>query len=417
MNKNNRLTTHQSGNKKHHSCESLNVFMTDKILEAMNAKKITIMVLLDLSKAFDSIDHGKILKKLQALGVSHSAIEWFRSYLSDRRQFVRIDTEVSNMSVISHGVPQGSILGPALFSIYLNDLPSIPDFSSLESYVDDSKLFLSFPVADVSLVIEQINEDLLKIASWCCHNSLLINPDKTKLLLFGTHQMLKRLPEDFHVTLLGKSITPASSARDLGLQLDPTLTYNEHITNTVSSCMGSLCQINKVKHLLDNRTLENVIKALVFSRLYYCSTVWSNTSKKNIKRLQSVQNFAARIVTGNRKYDHITPVLRQLNWLPVSSTLKYYLGTLTFKCLKGLAPEYLGNRFKTRSSISNRDTRNKNALNIPKYRLATGQRTFLYRATSLWNSLPFSVTDGCCLSNFKKELRDFLFNEHFSLNE
>ena len=129
------------------------------------------------------------------------------------------------------------------------------------------------------------------------------------------------------------------------------------------------------------------------SRLYYCSTVWSSTSKKNIKKLQGVQNFAARVISGKQKYDHITPVLRELNWLPVSSTLMYNVGTLAFKCLRGLAPGYLGKQFKRRSSISNRETRNKNALNIPKYRLAAGQRTFLYRAVTIWNSLPHSITD------------------------
>ena len=123
------------------------------------------------------------------------------------------------MQGISHGVPQGSILGPALFTIYLNNIPSIPDVCSLESYVDDSKLYLSFSVAEASNVIQQINKDLKKIASWCCYNSLLINPEKTKLLVLGTRQMLQKLPAYFHVTLLGKKITPSPSPRDLGLQV------------------------------------------------------------------------------------------------------------------------------------------------------------------------------------------------------
>ena len=159
-------------------------------------------------------------------------------------------------------------MGPALFTIYLNNIPSIPDVCSLESYVDDSKLYLSFPVAEASNMIQQINNDLKKIASWCCYNSLLINPEKTKLLVLGTRQMLQRLPADFHVTLLGKKVTPSPSARDLGLQVDSTLSYDEHVTQTVSSCIGSLCQINRVKHLFDARTLEWVINALVFSKLY-----------------------------------------------------------------------------------------------------------------------------------------------------
>ena len=151
--------------------------------------------------------------------------------------------------------------------------------------------------------------------------------------MLGTRQMLQRLPADFHVTLLGKKVTPSPSARDLGLQVESTLSYDEHVTQTVSSCIGSLCQINRVKHLFDARTLERVINALVFSKLYYCSPVWSNTSKKNISKLQKVQNFACRIITGKREFDHITLVLRELRWLPVTSFLKYTLGVLAFKCV------------------------------------------------------------------------------------
>ena len=243
-----RLTEHQSGNKKLHSCETLNVMMTDRALEAMDVKKLTLIVLLDLSKAFDSIDHGRLLTKLKALGVGRAALEWFRSYLFGRQQYVRIGSEASSLGAISHGVPQGSILGPALFTIYINDVPNNLEFGSLESYVDDSKLYLSFSVVDACCVVQQINDDLSKIASWCCHNSLLINPDKTKLTVLGTRQMLQRLPPDFHVTLLGKVVTPASSARDLGLQVDSTLSFDDHITNT-----ASLCQINRVRHLLDTR--------------------------------------------------------------------------------------------------------------------------------------------------------------------
>ena len=173
------------------------------------------------------------------------------------------------------------ILGPALFNLYINDLPAIPKSGSLESFVDDSKLYLSFPVKDATTVVQLINEDLAKIVTWCCYNSLLINPDKTKLLVMGNRQMLLRLLKDFHVTLLSKEVTPSNSARDLGIQMDATLSFDEHITNTVSYCFASLCQINRIKHLFDSKSLENIIYALVFIQLFYCSPVWSSTSKKN----------------------------------------------------------------------------------------------------------------------------------------
>ena len=140
-----RLTEQQSGNKKSHSTETLNVMMSDKILEAMDSKKLTLVVLLDLSKAFGSIDHLRLLAKLRTLGASETSLEWFRSYLSERKQYVRIVQEVSSLRTTDHGVPQGSILGPALINIYINDLPTVPEIGSLESYADDSKLFSVIP--------------------------------------------------------------------------------------------------------------------------------------------------------------------------------------------------------------------------------------------------------------------------------
>ena len=127
-----------------------------------------------------------------------------------------------------------------LFNIYTNDLPMAPTACSLKSFVDDSKLFLSFSINEVNSVVDKLNEDLQRVVAWCSHNSLLINPDKTKLLIFGIHYMLKQIPANFHISLLGKNIFPATSATDLGITLDSGLKFGEHISKLVSSCMASL---------------------------------------------------------------------------------------------------------------------------------------------------------------------------------
>ena len=187
-----------------------------------------------------------------------------------------------------------------------------------------------------------------------------------------------------------------------------------NILRTLSYCFVSLCQINRIEHLFDSKSLKNVIHALIFSRLFYCSPVWSSTSKKNVSKLQSVQNFAARVVTGSRKFQHITPVLRDLNWLPVSSMLKYTVGILTFKCVNGLAPTYLCSRFVTRATVHDRNTRNENKLDISGYKSDARQRSFLYRSLTMWNSLPTVITDCNNLAMFKKKLKDYLFRLYFS---
>ena len=226
---------------------------------------------------------------------------------------MRIGCEVSDPRQVACSVPQGSILGPALFNIYINDLPAVPKLCSLKNYVHDLQLYLSFPVQETDMSVEHLSEDLQRIAAWCCTHSLLINPDKTKLLLLGTPQMLARVPKGFGVTLLSKEILPSCSAKDFGVIVDSHLSFDEHVTEVVSKCIGSLCQINRVKHLFHRSTLITIINSLVFSKLFYCSSMWASTTKKNIARLQKVQNFAARIVTGAWRYDHITPTLKELH--------------------------------------------------------------------------------------------------------
>ena len=195
------------------------------------------------------------------------------------------------------------------------------------------------------------------------------------------------------------------AARDLGVILDTSLTFDDHVTATVASCMSRLGQINRVKHSFDSRTLIIIINALVFSKLFYCSSVWSNTSQSNIAKLQAVQNFACRIVSGSKKYDHVTPILRQLKWLPVKQHMYYRDSIMAFKCMNGLASGYLSDQFTKRSSISTRKTRNSQLLNIPLFKTATGQRTFYYRMVSLWNALPQNIQLSQSLAHFKNLMR------------
>ena len=223
-------------------------------------------------------------------------------------------------------------------------------------------------------------------------------------MVFGTKQMLSHL-NDFKLSLLGKELTPNDSVRDLGVFLDPQLSYDEHIIKTVSNCMSRLCQINRVKHIFDKTTLKLIINALVFSKLFYCSSVWSNTTQKNLNKLQLVQNFVARIITNKRKYDHITPVRKSLNWLPVIDQLYLRDAVLVYKCMSGLAPKYLSTQFITRNDVSKRQTRNCQMLNIPLFRLGAGQRSFYYRAVTLWNNLDNKIKLSKDVSHFKSQLR------------
>ena len=231
-----------------------------------------------------------------------------------------------------------------------------------------------------------------------------------------------KLPDDLSITLLvllSMEITSSKSAKNLVVTMDCNLTYDEHTTQLTSKCIGSLCQINGVKYLFDRRTLITIINSLVFSKLLYCSSVWANTTKKNIELLQTVQNFAARIVSGTRKFDHVTPILKQLQWLPVIKQLEVRDATMVFKCLNGLAPPYLCQKFKTRSEVHNCNTRNRDRLHIPLCRTAAGQRAFTFRGQKLWNSLPDEFQSITNLDVFKVKIKQHflrVFLENYVLD-
>ena len=356
---------------------------------------------------------GRILSTLSScldVGVSSTCLAWFKSYLSERYQAVRINSTLSEKLPVVSGVPQGSILGPLLFSIYVNDLPSAAKNCSSESYVDDTKLLLSFRINDSNTALTDLNEDLIRMRNWCFDNLLLLNPDKTKLMGYGSLQMLAKLP-DFRLSLLGKELRPASSVKDLGVKFDPILSFDNHILYTVSSCKSSLCQINRAKHVFRKNLLITVINALVFSKLYYCSSLWSNTSCSNLYRLQGVQNFAARVVSNRRKFDHITPILKELRWFPVKSHLYSRDALLAFKCMNDRAPAYLSSQFKTRGEVSGRDTRNTKQLDVPLYRSTAGQRTFHYRTVTLWNNINPDLKLCKSIPSFKIKLKRELLQQ------
>lgn len=176
-------------------------------------------------------------------------------------------------------------MGPLLFSIYTNELSSVTTNAIVKSY-------LAFPLKDLDDGLAELGEDLKRVAGWCSVNQLLINPDKTQFILFGVNKLLRCVPSNVELPFLDKVLTPTGHVKDLGIILDETLSYTNHINKTVSSCHFKLLQIRRVKHLFDKTTLELLIQSLVLSKLLYCSTVWSSTSKLNVHKLQHIQNFA-----------------------------------------------------------------------------------------------------------------------------
>ena len=257
---------------------------------------------------------------------------------------------------------------------------------------------------DVDSCLRQVAEDLRCVVEWCCANHLLVNPDKTKLLLFGTRQLLSQLP-DVTVPFLGQELKPVASANDLRIKLDSNLNFNDHVTSLSSSLLSTLCPVNRVRHLFSREVLNTFLNSLVFCKLFYCATVWSGTSKDNVHKLQLLQNFAARILTNTKKFDHISPILNELGWLTIEELLNLCGVIMIYKCINGLAPNYLSSKLYKRSDTHAYNTRLKEHLSLPLCRTSIAQRNFYYRALESWNKLSVATRNSSSLAQFKRRAR------------
>ena len=219
-----------------------------------------------------------------------------------------------------------------------------------------------------------------------------------------TRQLVSKLP---HVTVpfLGQELTPASSAKDLGIILDWNLNFTEHISTLPSTVLSSSCQISRVRHLFTKDALNIILNYLIFSKLFYCSTIWPGTFKQNIKKLQLTQNFAARILTDTRKYDHIFPIPHELGWFTVKKPLRLRDTIMIYKCLNGLTPRSLSSNLSERSKTYEYNTRNPDQLSLHKCRTEIAQRSFFDRAVASWNSLTGQTRSSKSIQCFKKKAR------------
>ena len=249
--------------------------------------------------------------------------------------------------------------------------------SPLKSLMEDQVRYLKkFNLSAVHVTedhLENLHIYLNRVASWCCENQLLINPDKTNFCVFGTKQMLSQISIP-PMMFLGKELPIVDSVKDLGVIIDKHLSFNDHIDALASDLVGKLAMISRIRHLFDKHTLFTIINSIVFTKLFYCSSVWSGTSKSNISKLQQVQNFAVRVLSGHRKFDHISPTLKENKILPVAQVLKFRDAVQMYKCENNLAPMYLTNMFKKRSAYHKYSTRTANEINLPKCRTALAQK-------------------------------------------
>ncbi|TKS65252.1 RNA-directed DNA polymerase from mobile element jockey [Collichthys lucidus] len=329
------LEVFQSGFKTLHSTESALLRVFIDILMANDSGDYVTLLLLDLSSAFDTVDHSILMSRLQR--VSGTALDWFRSYLADRTMCVSLGGSESRSTPLSYGVPQGSILGPLLFSLYLLPLGSIlrKHGISLHCYADDTQIYVPLKKKD-AFSLKPLLLCLEDIKAWMSLNFLKFNENKKEVMVFSPSGSCA-LPVDLGplVPYRKQTIT------NLGFKMDSDFKLDRQISAIVKSSFFHLRQLAKVKPFLAQKHFETVIHAFITSRLDYCNALYLGVSQSSLARLQLVQNAAARLLTGTHKREHITPILASLHWLPVHFRVHFKILLFVFKCLNGLAPPYL----------------------------------------------------------------------------
>ena len=398
----------QSGFRPNHSTETALIRVINDIRLNTDSGKVSVLVLLDLSAAFDTVDHTILLNRLETwVGLDGMVLKWFRSYLEERSYFVTIGSFESDRLAMTCGVPQGSVLGPLLFSLYMLPLGQILQNSNVNyhSYADDTQIYIALSADDYS-PLTSLSNCLDQINNWMNQNFLQLNQDKTEVIVFGNKE--KRSVVIKHLELL--SIQTKDQVRNLGVQIDSDLTFSSHIKSITKTAFYQLKNISRVKGFMSQTDQEKLIHAFISSRLDYCNGLLTGLPKKSIKQLQLIQNSAARVLTRTKRSEHITPVLKSLHWLPVSYRIDFKMILLVYKSLNGLGPMYMTELLKEYTPSRALRSSDSGQLVEPRVQSKHGEAAFSCSAAQKWNKLPVELRSAPNVNIFKCRLKTFLFS-------
>ena len=415
------LNSDNSAYKCNHSTETLLVKIFSDIVNNIDSRKVTLLVLLDLSAAFDTVNLdilSEIFKK--RFHIEGKALNWFQSYLQNRDLRVLIDNVISDYHRVKYGVPQGSCLGPVVFLGYLSSLYDIikthlPDVH-IAGYADDHQLYAAYNQSDSDselIALNKIQACISDVRKWMLSHKLKINDLKTEFMIIGSKYQLAKVKVD-DIKVGNSSIIPVKTFRNLGVIFDDQLRMEDYVNSICKKGYVQLRRIRQIRKYLDDSATESIIHSFVTSNIDYCNALLYDAPKCVIAKLQKLQNAAARVVCKARKFDHVTPLLKKLHWLPVLQRINYKIAILAFKCVNKTAPDYLCDLVELEQPV--RILRSNDMLNLklPRCRSQMGNRAFTNAAPRVWNSLPIYMRRLDFL-NFKRHLKTFLFTQSFDI--
>ena len=385
------FTSNQHGYRTSHSTETALALVTERIYRAMDRGQICIVMFLDLTKCFDVVDHANLLRKLTLYGVD---IEWFSNYLAGHTQKVKVCGNdgvpvMSNSLPNDIGVYQGGSLSCLLYSIYANDMGlHLDDMENIEivKFADDTQILISGHKTNLARMIETLELALSRLSDWFNENRLKINAKKTQMMVFGSKPMLKNVP-NIRVNFCGTFIEESRVVKNLGLHMDRHMTFSSHIDHVVGKCSGRLIALMHAKHSLPKSSIKPIVNALIISSVRYCISIYGTSTKTEENRIQKIINFAARVISGRKKYERISDVIKELNWLSASQLVQYHRTCLVHKVISTGLPETLNACISANAHHHEHETRQSDQLRLPSIKTDFGRRQLAYSGVQLHNKV------------------------------
>ena len=391
-----------SGFRKHHSTSTILLKIKDDIVIAMERGEVTLSFFSDYSKAFHTLNYKCLISKLLRVGFSKDATKWMISYLSTRYQYVQIDEKSSSKGLVRFGVPQGSILGPVLFNLYVSDLQDEVNNGQTCQYADDTTTYKHCKLSKLNECIEDMNLQLDLLQNWSEKNNLVFNPDKSKIMLFSTQQLSTRhnLDDAFHsITNNNVKIDRVDVWKVLGIHFDQHLDWDIHFNKMLKSAYSKLYQLRKLRRFAPFKLRKHLAESLILSKIDYCNVLFYNAPDYRIKRIQKLIKSAAAFVYGRfaTSYDVI-----KLNWLPAHERISYSIMKLAHKALYvPNFPKYLQLSF---NKPKNYDRHGQNInLFVP-----LSEKTFSGIASRLFNELPNNIRTEQDYETFTSMTKSYL---------
>ena len=397
----------QFGFRQKHSTSHTLISMTEKIRNSIDNGNNGCGIFIDLKKAFDTVNHSILLKKLDHYSIRGAPHEWFVSYLSNRKQYVSVNGHASDELIITHGVPQGSVLGPLLFLLFINDLPSVSKFLTFYLFADDTNIY--YESSDLMNIQKIVNRELRKVRKWLEANRLALNIEKTNFVIFRSQQ---RIITDRIILKIGKrKIKQESCVRFLGVLLDSTLSWKNHLTELSKKLARSAGIFYKIRHYAPRDTLTILYHAVFAPFLSYGVSVWGLTHPSFLDPVAILQKKVLRIIVFSEKTAPSAPIFDSLQFLKLNDIITYQITSFVFECLHNLAPLYFHGYFTSIERMHNIGTRQSIRGDLFALRCNTtqyGLRSIHYSGVRLWNSLPLEIRNSNSLSSFRNKLEKHL---------